>query len=61
MAMSDWTHVLQDILEMQNCISSLSLRFLAHEHGLGGQTKLDDAKIDEVVDVVSDFQNALVL
>merc|ERR1712223_319581 len=41
------------------CQSMAIARFLAHEHGLGGQTKLDDAKIDEVVDVVSDFQNAL--
>ena len=48
------------IHKTQKELQCFTLRFLAHEYGLGGQTKLDDAKIDEVVDVVSDFQNALV-
>ena len=35
-------------------------RFLAHEFGLGGKTALIDANIDEIVDAITDFQNALV-
>ena len=35
-------------------------RFLAHECGLAGASTLEDALIDETVDVINDFQNALV-
>ena len=35
-------------------------RFLANEFGMAGDTPIEKAQVDEVVDAISDFQNALV-
>ena len=51
------------VLEWDGATVSQSMaiaRFLAHECGLAGASTLEDALIDETVDVINDFQNALV-
>ena len=51
------------VLEYQGTTISQSMaiaRFLARECGLAGQNALEEAKIDETVDAITDFQNALV-
>ena len=51
------------VLEWHGATVSQSMaiaRFLAHECGLAGASTLEDALIDETVDVINDFQNALV-
>jgi len=50
------------VLEWHGATVSQSMaiaRFLAHECGLAGASTLEDALIDETVDVINDFQNAL--
>jgi len=50
------------ILEYEGTTISQSMaiaRFLAREYGLAGQNALEEAKIDETVDAITDFQNAL--
>ena len=42
------------------CQSMTIARFLANEFGMAGDTAIEKAQADEVVDAVSDFQNALV-
>ena len=42
------------------CQSMTIARFLANEFGLAGDTPIEKAQVDEVVDSISDFQNALV-
>ena len=42
------------------CQSMAIARFLANEFGLAGNSALTKAQIDEVVDVVSDIQTAMV-
>ena len=42
------------------CQSMAIARFLANEFGMAGDTAIEKAQADEVVDAVSDFQNALV-
>ena len=37
-----------------------SLRFLANEFGLAGKTNVEKAQADEVVDAITDLQNAAV-
>ena len=52
------------VLEWDGATVSQSMaiaRFLAHECGLAGASHLEDALIDETVDVINDFQNALVI
>merc|ERR1712227_871746 len=41
------------------CQSMTIARFLANEFGLAGDTPIEKAQVDEVVDSISDFQNAL--
>ena len=51
------------VLEYQGatlCQSITVARFLAMECGLAGRDSLENAKIDEVVDAVTDFQTSLV-
>ena len=51
------------VLEYQGatlCQSITVARFLAKEYGLAGRDSLENAKIDEVVDAVTDFQTSLV-
>ena len=43
------------------CQSMTIARFLANEFGLAGDTPIEKAQVDEVVDSISDFQNALVI
>ena len=42
------------------CQSMTIARFVAPEFGLAGDTNLEAAQVDEIVDVITDFQNALV-
>ena len=35
-------------------------RFLAHEYGLAGKSNVESAQCDEIVDAVSDLQNAMI-
>merc|ERR1711976_57481 len=41
------------------CQSMTIARFVAREFGLAGETNLEAAQVDEIVDVITDFQNAL--
>ena len=48
--------IVSTMLISENTIS----RFLAHEYGLVGKSNVESAQCDEIVDAVSDLQNAMI-